>query len=460
MRFKNLSLIVVCVCAGTMQTFSQESDSAMLQQIYSTALSNGKAYRWLDTLCNSIGARLSGSPQADKAVKWTEKTMQQTGADRVFLQDVMVPHWVRGEKETAEIISSYPKKLLLNVCALGGSIATNGPLSAEVIEVKNFDELKTLGTKKIKGKFVFYNRPMDVTKINTFEAYGGAVNQRWAGAMRAAPYGAVGTIVRSMTPEIDDSPHTGSMGYNDTIPKIPACAISTKAAELLHKMLLTEPQLKVKLDMKCMTLPDKPSHNVIAELTGSEFPGSYIVVGGHLDSWDLAQGAHDDGAGIVQAMEVINLFKQLGIKPRHTIRAVAFMNEENGGRGGKKYAEEAKAKNEKHIAAIESDAGGFTPRGFFMEGDSLQKEKVRSWKKLFEPYNIHSWNHEGGGADIDHLKDQGPLLIGLSPDSQRYFDIHHTPTDVFENVNRRELELGAASMAALVYLIDKYGLEK
>jgi hypothetical protein len=299
---------------------------------------------------------------------------------------------------------------------------------------------------------------MDVTKINTFEAYGEAVGQRWAGAMKAAPFGAVGTIVRSMTTEIDDSPHTGSMGYEDTIPKIPSCAISTKSAEQLHKMLSIEPGLKVKLDMKCITLKDAPSHNVIGELKGSEFPDEYIVVGGHLDSWDLAQGAHDDGAGVVQAMDLIYIYKQLGITPKHTIRVVAFMNEENGGRGGKKYAEEAKANGKKHIAAIESDAGGFTPRGFFMEGDSLKKEKVRNWKKLFEPYNIHSWNHEGSGSDIGHLKEQGPLLLGLSPDSQRYFDIHHTPTDVYESVSRRELELGAATMAALVYLIDKYGL--
>lgn len=436
-------------------------DSLIISKIYNEAMLNGKAYSQLDVLCHQIGGRLSGSTQAAKAVEWVKNTLKESAtADTVFTQDLLVPHWVRGAKEVAVVNSLKNKKAVtLNACALGGSIGTDGkPLTAEVIEIKNFEELKQLGKEKIEGKIVFYNRRMDPTKINTFNAYGAAVNQRWAGAMQAAPFGAAGILVRSINPAMDDFPHTGAMGYADSIKKIPACAVSTNDADKLSNMLEHDAKLKVSLTMNCEILPDAPSQNVIAEIKGSEFPNEYIIVGGHLDSWDLGEGAHDDGAGVVQAMEVINLFKKTGIKPKHSIRAVIFMNEENGGRGGKKYAELAKERNEKHIAAIESDAGGFSPRGFFMEGDSIKSEKIKSWKNLFEPYEVYNWNNKGSGSDVGHLKDQGVFLLGLMPDTQRYFDVHHTSNDVFKNVNRRELELGAATMAALIYLIDQHGL--
>lgn len=438
--------------------FSQtENDSTVIKKIFDESLANGKGYAWLDNLCNKIGARLSGSAGAAKAVQWCEAESKKI-ADNVFLQDVMVPHWVRGEKEKAHFIING-KETEVNICALGGSVATpaNG-ITANIIEVKNFDELKELGTEKIKGKIVFFNRPMDATRIHCFEAYGGAVNQRGGGAMQAAKYGAVGVVVRSMTQEIDKYPHTGAMRYDDSIPKIPACAISTYDANVLSAQLKKDAGTKFFFKQSCKTLPDAPSHNVVAEIKGTEFPEEIILVGGHLDSWDLAQGAHDDGAGIVQSMEVLSLFRALNIKPKRTIRFVAFMNEENGVRGANKYAEVAKEKKEKHIAAIESDAGGFVPRGFFMDGDSLKKEKIKSWAKLFEPYNLHSWNHTGSGTDVHPLGEQGAFLLGLSPDPQRYFDIHHNAMDIFELVNRRELQLGAASMAAIVYMIDKYGL--
>ncbi len=432
----------------------------MISKIYGEALLNGKAYSQLDYLCHQIGGRISGSPQAAKAVEWVKNTLKEMDADNVFTQEIMVPHWVRGEKESLTVVTSKNTNVVsLNMCSLGGSIGTNGkPLTAEIIEVKTFDELKKLGKEGVSGKFVFFNRRMDPTKVNTFNAYGEAVPQRWAGAMQAAPYDAIGVIVRSVNPSMDDFPHTGVMGYADSIKKIPACAVSTNDADKLSNMLEHDAKLKVSLTMNCETLPDSPSQNVIAEIKGSEFPNEYIIVGGHLDSWDLGEGAHDDGAGVVQAIEVINLFKKTGIKPKHSIRAVIFMNEENGGRGGKKYAELAKERNEKHIAAIESDAGGFSPRGFFMEGDSLKGEKIKSWKSLFEPYEVYNWNNKGSGSDVGHLKDQGVFLLGLMPDTQRYFDVHHTSNDVFKNVNRRELELGAATMAALIYLIDQHGL--
>jgi len=243
------------------------------------------------------------------------------------------------------------------------------------------------------------------------------------------------------------------------VTKIPAAAISTRDAERLSALLKTDPNLKFYMRMTPQTLPDVLSYNVIGEIKGTEKPDEIIVVGGHLDSWDVGEGAHDDGTGIVQSMEVLRLFKEMGIKPKRTIRAVLFMNEENGLRGGRKYAEEAKAKGEVHIAAIESDAGGFTPRGFGIDGNDDQYAKVLTWKPLLVPYGLHDLSRGGGGADIGPLKGQGTVaLIGFKPDSQRYFDYHHTEIDTFETVNRREMQLGAASMASLVYLISQYGL--
>jgi hypothetical protein len=299
---------------------------------------------------------------------------------------------------------------------------------------------------------------MDPTQIKTFHAYGKAVEQRWAGASEAVKLGAVAVIVRSCTTQSDDNPHTGVMAYKDSLNKIPACAISTNAANWLSNYLKTDKDLKFFLKMSCKTLPDEKSYNVVGEIYGTEKKNEYITVGGHLDSWDTGKGAQDDGAGVVQSIEVLRIFKALGIKPKCNVRAVAFMNEENGGRGGKKYAEMAKLKNEKHIAAIESDAGGFTPRGFSSDAKPEIKTKLKGWRPLFEPYGVYDFTEDGGGSDIGPLKEQGIPLIGLSPDSQRYFDFHHTPVDTIDAVNKRELELGDASMAALVWMISQYGL--
>ena len=440
---------------------AQTPDSVVIRKLYDESLQNGKAYDYLRVLCKEIGGRLSGSPQAEKAVKWASAAMKDFGADTVMLQEVMVPVWERGKEEKAEILPSKVRSIIpLKVHALGGSISTGDSyVLAPVIEVSSLSELDQLNSGQCMGKIVFINQPMDPKKIMTFDAYGTAVAIRWAGAKKAAPLGAVAVIVRSVNPSLDDFPHTGVLNYPDSVKKIPACAVSTNDAEKLSQWLKRDPGLKVKLSMHCKQLPDVLSYNVIGEIKGSDKKGEYLLLGAHLDSWDTGEGAHDDGAGVVQIMEALNLLKKAGIKPRHSIRAVAYMNEENGGRGGKKYAEAALEKNEKHIAAIESDAGGFTPRGFLMEGDSLKKEMIRKWIPLFEPYFIHSFDLNGGGADIGHLKNQNTFLMGLLPDTQRYFDVHHTSNDVFEQVNRRELQLGAATMAAMIYLIDKYGLE-
>jgi carboxypeptidase Q len=440
---------------------AQSDDERVIRKIYDEALARGQSYEMLEVLCTKIGARLSGSPQAAAAVEWSRQVMQAYGFDTVWLQPVMVPHWVRGKQEIGRIVNS--KKLgseNVNVCALGGSVGTGpGGVLANVVEVKSWDELKQLGAKSLKGKIVFFNRPMDAKLIPMFSSYGGAVDQRANGASEAAKYGAVGVVVRSMSANLEDYPHTGSLRYALNVPKIPAVAIATRHAELLSTLLSDDKDLKFYFETHAETLPDAPSFNVVGELRGSQYPEEIIVVGGHLDSWDLGQGAHDDGAGCVQSMEVLRIFKAMGYNPKRTIRAVMFMNEENGLRGGIEYANQAKAKNEKHIAAMESDRGGFTPRGFTLPTDAKAKEKIRSWKPLLEPYGLHDFTQEGGGADISPLAPQGVPLMGYLPDSQRYFSYHHTAEDTFDKVDKRELELGAAAMAAMIYLIDQHGLK-
>ena len=442
--------------------FSQ-TDEKVISEIYTNSLTNGQSYSWLDHLSNNIGSRLSGSLGAEKAVEWTKEELETMGLDKVWLQPVMVPKWVRGVPEFAYIETSPGKTIKVNICALGGSISTPPTgIKSKIIEVSGVDELEKLGTENIEGKIVFFNRPMDASLINTFESYGGCVNQRYSGAMEASKFGAIGVIVRSMNLRIDDFPHTGSMTYGDIPPqeRIPSAAISTKHADLLSTMVKLDNNVQFYFKQNSKQLEDVLSHNVIGEITGSEFPDEYIVVGGHLDSWDLGDGAHDDGAGCTQSMEVLRLLKLSGIKPKRSIRVVLFMNEENGLRGGNKYAEIAAQKNENHIFALESDAGGFTPRGFYFDCDQSNFEQILSWKSLFKPYLIHFFELGGSGADIGPLKNETNVLSGLKPDSQRYFDYHHAPNDTFDAVNKRELELGAATMTSLVYLIDKYGIIK
>ncbi len=451
---KHLFYLILLVATVT---YSQSQDEKMLRQIYSAALTQGKCYSWLDDLSNKIGSRLSGSEGAEKGVQYTKAQLETLGLDRVYLQEVMVPHWVRGEKESAYILNNG-KKIAVPICALGSSIATpkNG-LTAEVIEVKGIKDLADLGEDKIKGKIVFFNRSFEPENIETFESYSKAVDQRYAGAREASKYGAVGTIIRSMTTRLDDFPHTGNQGYGD-IPKdkyIPTAAISTNGAELLSKLLKENAKLKFYFKQTCQQLPDVLSYNVVGEIKGSEHPDQIMVVGGHLDSWDLADGSQDDGAGVVQSMEVAHIFKNIDYKPKNTLRIVLFMNEENGVRGGKKYEELSKLHNENHILAFESDSGGFSPRGFSIEGDPESFSKISGFKSLFEPYLIHSFKHEESETDIGPLTGNHLIKVGLRTDSQRYFDYHHAANDKFDAVNKRELELGAAAMASLIYLMDQ-----
>jgi carboxypeptidase Q len=439
---------------------SQSTDSLLLRKIYDYYLTKSNCYSNLEFLTTKIGGRLSGSKQAQDAVEWAKKAMYAAGADTVILQPCMVPHWVRGQKEKCSISSSKLKlNSTLNCIALGSSIGTGDKgVKAEIIEVGSFEDLDDLGEKNIKGKIVFFNVFFDQRKIRPGSAYGETVKFRGKGASYAAKYGAIGCVVRSMTSVADDEPHTGNMSYDTMISKlkIPVVAISYKAADLLHETLSKDYKTLLYLETHCVTLPDEPSFNVVGQINGSESPNEFIIAGGHLDSWDNGQGAHDDGSGVVQSIEVLAAIKQLGIRPKHSIRAVAFMNEENGLAGGTAYAKYAKENKEKHLAALEADAGGFTPRGFLIDTTNGLYNLVTKWKDLFHPYLIDRFDPEGGGADLIALEKLGVPCIGFEPDTQRYFDIHHTAADTFDKINKRELELSGAAIASLLFLIDKY----
>ena len=458
MRFFIILVSLLTLNFSNSQT-SQEN-SLFIDKIYDEALSNGKSYEWLDYLSNQIGGRLSGSINYERSVKWGKEELDLLEIDSVWLQPVMVPKWVRGAPEYAHIETRPGNNISVPIVALGGSISTPSiGISANVVEVKSFKELRDIGRDSVSGKIVFFNRPMDVTLINTFQAYSGSVNQRTQGAVQAAKLGAVGVIVRSMTTTLDNYPHTGSMYYEglSLSQRIPAAAISTNGAEILSSMLSLNPKIKFFFRQNSRNFPDVLNHTVIGEIKGSEKPDEIIVVGGHLDSWDLGDGSHDDGAGIVQSMEVLRIFKSLDYIPKRTIRVVLFANEENGLRGGNKYAEVAKLKNEKHFFAIESDAGGFTPRGISFDTSDTEFKSLKKFEKYFNDYGV-SLLQGGSGADIGPLKDGNIILAGLRPDPQRYFDYHHAASDTFDKINKRELELGAATMASIVYLMDNYKL--
>lgn len=448
---------ILLACTLPAMAVAQDKDSVTLRKLADEVLTHSTAYENLRVLTKTIGGRLAGSPQMPKAEQWGVNALKAAGADTVYLQECMVPHWVRGAKEEARIISKRRDFIPpLEVLALGNS-AGSGPdgVTAPVLEVSSFDDLEAK-KDQVKGKIVFYNYHFNPTFIKTFHSYGDAVKYRGQGASRAAKYGALAVIVRSMSHGTNNFPHTGAMQYDSAYPLIPAVAIGLEDADRLSERIKDDNSASVFLRTNCEMKKDTIGHNVIAELKGTKYPDQYITVGGHLDSWDVCEGAHDDGAGCVQSIEVLRAYKALGMRPEHTLRVVLFANEENGSRGGKKYAEVAKTRGEKHIFALESDAGGFTPRGFTTTMSPEQKAKMLSWKPLFEPYGLHDFDEPGGGVDVGQLHAAiGTPMAELYPDSQRYFDIHHAANDVFEAVNKRELELGAFGMAAFLYLVDK-----
>lgn len=438
----------------SMTFFGQaKEDSIQFSKISTEILNHGKGYTELRELTKSIGHRLSGSEAYEKSVQWAAQKLRDAGADKVWLQDVMIPVWERG-KESLQIKTSNGKWMNLKMLSLGNSEGTGGKdVSGEIIMVKSMEEYEKLPAEKVKDKIVFFNYPFSQTFIETFRGYGDAAKYRVTAASLTAKKGGKFAIIRSLSSAFDDAPHTGAMRYEDKVNKIPAVAVGNTTADELENLLKTQ-KVTAKLNSNCGMKGEKLSHSVIGEITGKK-DKDVIVVGGHLDSWDVGEGAHDDGAGIVQSIEVLRTFKKLGIHNNHTIRVVCFANEENGLKGGLQYGKTAKEKNEKHLFAIESDAGGFSPRGISLEMDDAKRNQIKSWTSLFTPYGVYNFDGKYSGADISPLHDLGVPTAELVPDSQRYFDIHHTDEDTFEKVNRRELLLGAVAMTQIIYMIDK-----
>ncbi len=452
MKYILINIFFICLNIS----FAQQQDSLFIKKLYQTSLTQGESYENLRELCKNIGARLSGSSEAEMAILWSKLKMENYHFDTVYLQEIKVPHWERGTKETAWWQTDKQKNpQKLNILALGGSIATDGLLSGEIVVFNHLDELKQADQSKVKNKIVLLNQAMDPTFINTFSSYGACAGIRFSGAMEAAKLGAKGILIRSLGLPQDQHPHTGMMGYNDSIQKIPAAALSTEDCNRLAALAMKE-KVTVHFELDCKTLPDITSYNVIAEIRGKKAK-EIITFGGHLDSWDAGEGAHDDGAGVIHCLEALRLLKSMNYQPQHTLRVVFFMNEENGNMGGKTYATWAKNKGEKHIAALESDRGGFAPRGFSCDGSTAHIDWLKRIAPQFKAYELHDFEKGYGGVDINPLKKEFPeiALFGFVPDSQRYFDLHHTEMDVFETVNKRELELGCAAIASFVYLLDR-----
>ncbi len=444
-------------------TFSQgleknqiEKYSEIADKIIKYALENEEGYKLLKGFCQ-FGPRLSGSENSLKSLFWAERKMRDLGFENVTLQPVMVPHWVRGNIEKCIITKSkFLKNKKLNIAALGGSVSTSSKnVEAEIIEVKSFDELNKIG-EKVRGKIVFYNRPMEKSLVNTMEAYSRAVDQRSMGAINAAKYGAIAVIVRSITTKEDNNPHLGSVNYFDEVPKIPAVAIGIKDANLLSEAIKKEPNLKVKIELNCKTLQDILSYNLFCDIVGTSYPDEIILLAGHSDSWDAGDGAHDDAAGCIHALEALNIIKSLNLKPKRTIRCAFIINEENGIRGAIEYGKYSDTCKYKHICALESDRGGGSPLGFYVTADSIKMVKISSWLPILQKANIEWIRQGGGGVDISKIKTG--VKMGFAPDILKYFDFHHSANDVLSSVHPKEFELGASAIAILSYLISEEGL--
>lgn len=365
----------------------------------------------------------------------------------------MAPHWERGTLERLSRVGGADGAQDYAIAALGGSVGTpEGGIEAEVVRVASRAELAALGDAA-RGLFVFFDQPMDPTEPDPFAAYGRAVWQRSRGAVEAARLGGVGALVRSMTLRRDDFPHTGAMRYEPDLPQVPGVALSTLAAEDLARRLAAGERVRLRLELSCRTLADAPSTNVIGELVGRERPDEIVLVGAHLDAWDVGVGAHDDGAGCAEAVAAVGLLKTLGLVPRRTIRVVLYANEENGLAGARAYAADHAHELERHVLALESDRGGFAPRGFDTNAEPAGFERLRAMAAQLEPIDAARVQPGDGGADISTLGPAGVPLVGLVPDAARYFDVHHAGRDTLEQVAPRELQLATAAMAALLWLV-------
>ncbi|MDD4968377.1 MAG: M20/M25/M40 family metallo-hydrolase [Paludibacter sp.] len=453
------TVLLVALLFGAFIVKAQDTEKNTISAIYQNALTNYDSYNNLRELCTKAPGRLVGSPASELAIQILKAQVGKLQPDTCYLQNYTTPSW-RVKSPCRATVQYGSKTESLNVVNLGLSVST--PLTGitgEILEVHSLNAVDSLGSKVVKDKIVFFNRAMDNSKTNTFEAYSGGVDQRAGGAAKAAQYGASGAIVRSLSTEKYDFPHTGVSRYKEGITKIPNISISTNDAEMLSRLNKQHAGVKVWVKSDTETIDSARTSNLIAEIKGSKHPEKIILIGAHMDAWFNSPGAHDDGAGCEQMIDVFRIFKELNIKPENTIRLVLFMDEEMYQSGSKVYAASVGKEKREHIVSIESDAGGLLPLGFGIDaGDSV----INSLKKLAEPlvdYGIYKTGKGYGGVDIAPLKSFGIPLVGLMTNSQRYFEYHHSANDTVENVSRREMQLGTAAIASLVYLIDKNGIK-
>ncbi|MDR9418774.1 M28 family metallopeptidase [Gracilimonas sp.] len=448
MKFLTLSLLLNLSLVYT-QAFGQDvlshDHKENIYQLISEAVGSDVAWERLTYMADTFGPRFSGSESLENSIDWIVETMEADGFDEVWTQPVMVPHWVRGE-ESATLIS--PRKKNLPMLGLGGSVATpEGGISAEVIVVKNFEELENV-KDQVAGKIVLFNAE--------FTSYGRTVQYRTNGAVQAAKHGAVASLIRSVGPFSMQTPHTGVMYYEDGVKKIPHAAITVEDAMLIQRLYDRGEKIEVQLNMNAQTLPDTESRNVIAELKGSEQPEEIIVLGGHIDSWDIGQGVMDDGGGCIAAWEAVRLMIEAGIQPKRTIRVVLWTNEENGLRGANEYHRWVKDEEQSldnHVLAMESDAGVFDPIGFGFSGTDEAYQVLSEIGQTLVSIESGKVTKGGGGADIGPLMQDGVPGMGLVVDGSKYFWYHHTASDTMDKLDKEDFNECIATMAVFAYAV-------
>ena len=439
-------LLAACFATGSFAQSLTESYRETATRILDASLADQGGYEKLSYLCDRIGNRLAGSPSLDKAIAWAAEQMKRDGLENVSTPRVKVPHWVRGN-ESASIVE--PVSYRLTMLGLGGSIATHKKgITAQVVPVSSFDDLLKKGRATVEGKIVLFNVP--------YEGYGRTVLYRHSGASRAAQLGAVAVLVRSVTPLSLQSPHTGSLEYANEIPKIPAAAVTIEDALMLQRLVDAGNKVTVHIEMEAHTLPDADSANVIGEIPGREKPEEVVVIGGHIDSWDVGQGAQDDGSGCITALEAVAILKQLNLRPRRTLRVVFWTNEENGLAGGRAYGEWVGDKVKNHVAAIEMDGGAEKPTGFGFSGAGNMQQmmgRLREIGKLLDRIDAGSILPGGGGADISPIMREGVPGLSLRTVGTHYFDWHHTRSDTVDKIKPDELRLNIGAMAVMAYVL-------
>ena len=437
--------IILIIAVMLSQSFGESIKSKYVEtslKIISKSLTDSTAYNRLGYMCDTFGPRLSGSKNLENAINWILKEMNNDGLENVKGEKVAVPTWIRG-KESATLLSPFKKEL--SMLGLGGSIATpRGGLKAEVIVVNDWDELESR-SNEVPGKIVLFNAP--------FTSYGETVAYRYSGASAAAKHGAVASLIRSIGPWSMNTPHTGVMAYKDDVQKIPHAALTMEDAMMLSRIHDRDDKIIVKLDMNARMVADRWSRNVLGEIKGSIYPEEVVVVGGHIDSWDVGQGAHDDGGGCIASWEVLRLIKELGLKPKRTIRCVMWTNEENGGKGNKGYRDMHMDEMDKHVLAIESDGGVFSPEGFGFSGNESAREIVEEIHELMKPIGANTISEGGRAADVAPLNDEGVPVMSLKVDGSKYFWYHHTNADTFDKIDFNEFNRCIAAMAIMAYVV-------